>query len=103
MFQKYMHQSMTARCILLCGTPVVASKSIADMLSKYDYHADYRQADIGCIVVLQLTNYHPADPIVVFADYEVDFVTFFTLLSSVGAKFNPDAYLKPLDTFVTRL
>ena len=30
------------------------------------------------------------------ADYEVDFVTFFTKLTSVGATFNPDMYLKPL-------
>ena len=30
------------------------------------------------------------------ADYEVDFITFFTKLTSVGATFNPDMYLKPL-------
>ena len=42
-------------------------------------------------------------PYGVDADYEVDFVTFFTQLASVGAKFNPDAYLKPIDSLVTRL
>lgn len=36
-------------------------------------------------------------------DYEVDFITFFTQLANTGAKFNPDAYLKPIDSVITRL
>ncbi|KAK9812426.1 hypothetical protein WJX73_009908 [Symbiochloris irregularis] len=36
-------------------------------------------------------------------NYEVDFVTFFTNLANTGANFNPSAYLKPIDSLVTRL
>lgn len=37
------------------------------------------------------------------ADYEVDFITFFTQLAAVGAKFDKDAYLVPIETIAPRL
>lgn len=36
-------------------------------------------------------------------NYEVDFITFFTQLAAVGAKFDKDAYLVPIETIAPRL
>ena len=39
----------------------------------------------------------------IHADYEVDFAAYFNKLCSLGAKYNPDAYLFPLKVMDMKL
>ncbi len=51
----------------------------------------------GVIFVINLSK------LLVSADYEVDFIDYFNQLVNLGAKFNPEAYLVPIEIDTPRL